>query len=278
MMQFVAILKGMTMTAICNKCKPASRKLKTSDVVDIMTDTTATADELAARYGIQRQTVYNICAGRKWKHITLDPQYTLRKFEPVKRKVNKKLTDEQVIEIITDKVSSPAEMAKRYNVSKYIIYSIHKRLLWKHITCDPQYTPRNFLAETKKLNVDIVTAIKNHDVTDLKSVAKEYGVSLKYLKKLRDHNYIDAWKTIPTKEYISPIKYRKKLTDDEVIGIISHVKERVKIVARKYDVHPKTVSNLRIGRLKKHITLDLNYNKWLEAKHVKTSQNQNCVA
>ncbi len=189
---------------------PNFRNLKLTEeaVIDIITDTTATADELAARYGIQRQTVYNICNGKKWKHITLDPKYT----------------------------------------------------------------PRNFKLERKKLNVDIVTAIKNHTVTDLKAVAKEYGVALKYLQKLRDPNYIDAWKTIPTKEFKPSFLWRKRLTDEEIIGICSE-QGPMKVVARKYNVHPSTVKDLRNGRKHKHITCDPRYAYKKGNDHVQTGGN-----
>mgnify|MGYP006275123679 CR=1 FL=1 len=110
----------------------------------------------------------------------------------------KKLTEAAVIDIMTDKVSSAKKLAERYGVSTHIIYKIHKGEAWKHISCDPQYTRRNFLQEKRKLNENIVRDIKNGVVTDLYAVAKEYNVKRKYLVGLLNKNRIqESWKTIP---------------------------------------------------------------------------------
>ena len=64
-----------------------------------------------------------------------------KKFKP------KKLTDEQVIDIMTDKTASAKELAERHGINLGQIYKMHKGLIWKHITCDPKYKPRNFIQE-----------------------------------------------------------------------------------------------------------------------------------
>lgn len=115
------------------------------------------------------------------------------------RKVSKKLTDAAVIDIMTDRTSSAKELAARHGVNSTQIYQIHKGNLWKHISLDPKYTPRDFKAERLKITLDVVTKIKNNEITDYHAIANEFGVTVKYLKKLRDKNYIGSWKTIPVK-------------------------------------------------------------------------------
>lgn len=169
----------------------------------------------------------------------------------------KKLTDEAVIEIMLDKVSSAKEMAAKHGVGKTQIYAIHQGLMWKHISCDPQYTRRDFKQERKKLNLDIVTKIKNNEITDLKAVAEQYGVRLKYLWRLRDPNYIGSWKTIPVKGHVPLKKWRKKLTTEEVIGIYCDRTSSNPVLAKKYNVHHKTISEIRNGRRRTEITSKL---------------------
>ena len=115
------------------------------------------------------------------------------------RKVSKKLTDAAVIDIMTDKTSTAKEMAARYGIDSTQIYQIHKGKLWKHISLDPKYTPRNFKAESTKITLDIATKIKSNEIKDYDAIAEAYGVTVRHLKKLRNKNYIGCWKTIPIK-------------------------------------------------------------------------------
>lgn len=55
--------------------------------------------------------------------------------KPVGEEVNgSKLTKEEAIDIINDKVTPIAELARKYNVSKTNIRDIKKRLIWKHLS------------------------------------------------------------------------------------------------------------------------------------------------
>ena len=171
-----------------------SHKLTDADIIDIMLDKKSTLKEMASRYGISPTHVSNIRHGRKYKHITLDPQYSQQSFI---RKPQKKLTDASVIDILTDTSSTAKELAERHGVARMQIYDIHNGKIWKKVSCN--YKLRTF-EQAKKLNINIVTAIKNGEITDYEAVSKEYGVTVKHLKKLRQPNYIDCWKTIPIKK------------------------------------------------------------------------------
>lgn len=175
-----------------------------------------------------------------------------------KRNSAKKLTEEAVIDIMTDKVSSAKQIAARHGVNPTQIYDIHKGKTWKHISLDPQYTPRNFKAERLILDLDVVSRIKSGEITDFESISKQYGVSVKYLKLLRNPNYIDAWKTVPTTAQFPIKNYRKKLTKKEIISILAD-DSKADIVAEKYNIHVKTVWNLRAGYRRKEITCDPRY-------------------
>jgi DNA-binding Xre family transcriptional regulator len=175
-----------------------NKKLTDQDVIEIMKDYTSKSQELADRYGISESHVRNIQCGLKRKNISQNPEYARTIIR--KRNFAKKLSDPAVIDIMTDKVSSAQQLADKYGINVSQIYHIHAGHLWKHISCDPQYTRRNFKNESRKLNIDIVTKIKNNEVTDYNAVAKEYNVTAKHLKRLRNKNYYEAWKTIPIKD------------------------------------------------------------------------------
>ena len=176
-------------------------KLSDADIIDIMTDTLSTNKQLAARYNISDVYISNIRHGRKCKHISLDPKYKQPSYP---RKTAKKLTEAAVIDIMTDHKASAKELAARHGVALTQIYEIHKGKIWKHVTCN--YTPRKFDGQVRKLNVEIVTAIKNGEVTDYEAVAKEYGVTVEHLRKLRYVNYVYSWKTIPVKNKVLTIR------------------------------------------------------------------------
>lgn len=175
-------------------------KLTEQDVIAIMQDQTSTEKVLAQKYNVSEGYLGNIKRGLKWKHITCNPQYARTSKSEVKKNSAKKLTEQAVIDILTDTKASAKELAARHNVNVCQIYQIHKGKTWRHVS--KHYTLRNLRDEVKsrkKLNVDIVTAIKHNAITDLEAVAKEYNVTVKHLKKLRNPNYIDCWKTIRVK-------------------------------------------------------------------------------
>ncbi len=254
------------------------KNLTKQEVIDILSDKTSRIIDICKKFNINHKTVYKLRAGLTHKDITLDPKYKWDK--PMFRRLNnktKKFTDQEVIDIITDHTTDVNVLAERHGVDKRCIQNLYGGRTYKYITRKPEYYNTRRVFTSRVLNEEIVRAIKNNERTDFEAIAQEYGVSVKYLRQLRNPNNFDTWKFIPTpSENARKVFTRKPLTEEEVIGIISHVKEQVKVIARKYNVHPKTVSNLRIGRLKKHITLDLSLNKWLEARKNGTGRsNQN---
>ena len=256
-------------------------RLSDEDVIDVMTDKKASIKYLCKKYKIHHKTVYKLRKGERHKHITLDPRYKWSNpmYRCIKCK-SKKLTDQQVIDIITDHTTDVNVLAERYNVTRKIIQEVYAGKTYKYITQMPEYCENRRKFTCRKLTEDIVRAVKSGERTDFAAIAQEYGVTVKHIKQLRSPNNFDSWKFIPT-VYPSMKKdvIRNPLTEEEVIGIISHVKEQVKVIARKYNVHPSTVSNLRTGRLKTHITLNLSLNKWLESrKNVTGRRNQNGIA
>ena len=46
-----------------------------------------------------------------------------------------------------------------------------------------------------KLTMEVVEYLRNNEVVDLLSIAEEYGVTVKHLKKIRTKNYNGGWKT-----------------------------------------------------------------------------------
>lgn len=44
-------------------------KLSESDVKEILADETSSVAELAKRYGVARQTIYNLYKGNSWSHL-----------------------------------------------------------------------------------------------------------------------------------------------------------------------------------------------------------------
>ena len=112
------------------------------------------------------------------------------------RNFTKKLTDEQVIEILNDKTTDVDVLAQRYNVTRRLIGDVYAGRSYKYITRSPEYAENRRILKyaTRKLDEDIVRAIKNNERKDFEAIAQEYGVTVKHLKNLRNPNNFDCWK------------------------------------------------------------------------------------
>ncbi len=93
------------------------------------------AKDVAARFGVTEAVVYQIWRGDTWSNVTNNiPRMTYRKGACRKRTGPRKLSEEQVTDIFTSS-DSPRSLARRFNVSKQLIWAIKSGRIWKQITC-----------------------------------------------------------------------------------------------------------------------------------------------
>ena len=175
-----------------------------------------------------------------------------------------------VIDIMTDKTASAKELAERHGINLGQIYKMHKGLIWKHITCDPKYTPRNFIQEKRKIPYEVALAIKSNIPVDYEATGKKYGVNPKTLKRLRNPRYFDSWKTIPLVEGNErKCNARVKLTDKQVLEIVNDHKTHVKELAYRYRVSAKMIYRIYKGKAYEHITSHIENKRNLMDQHRK---------
>ena len=168
------------------------------------------------------------------------------------------LTDEQVIEIITDHTSTVPEIAAKYNITTNKVYALYGGKIYKWITRDPQYKKRTF-KQWSKIPREVAEAIKNSDNVDYEAISKQYNITVRYLKHLRYPSYFDSWKTIPVKDFSYKNNYKKPLTKDKIIAILADNKGSGTAVGNRHGVSKTTVLNLRNGVVHKKITRDPRY-------------------
>lgn len=91
---------------------------------------TMSMPRIAKKYGVSRDTIFDIKNGRSWKHLTKDIE--CEKIVRVKL-----LTEQEVIEIYKDlknNLKSIHELAKEYGVENYSISRIKRKTSWKSLT------------------------------------------------------------------------------------------------------------------------------------------------
>jgi hypothetical protein len=100
------------------------------------------AKELAARFGITEAVVYQIWRGDTWSDVTSDiERVTYRKRKRCKSS-SRKLSEDQAAHIF-ESADPPRSLARRFNVSKQLIWAIKKGRIWKHITAANNHAPTN---------------------------------------------------------------------------------------------------------------------------------------
>lgn len=81
----------------------------------------ATGKELAAEYGVEVDTIYDVWTGKTWKENAPVANY------------NAKLTDDQVKYIRSNRTLYARELAAMFNVSIGCIYSVQQGKTYKHV-------------------------------------------------------------------------------------------------------------------------------------------------
>lgn len=159
-----------------------------------------------------------------------------------------RLREPDVIEIIKDHTTPIPELAARYDVTVDTIHCVYGGRRWKHITQDPQY-PKRPKGHVRKIPEEVVRSIKNLEDVDFDTLAKQYDVSVKYLKQLRNPNRIDVWKHIYVKGYEDPNKIKKRTTlnKEQVTAIYRDRTSSNRHLGFKYKVNPRTISAIRHG-------------------------------
>lgn len=186
----------------------------------------------------------------------------MNKFRDTKRA---KLTDQQVIDILEDRNTDLATQAKKYGVAVDTIRKLFRRESYKHITANFDIN-RDKVKIIKKIDEDIVRAIRTYQRTDFDEMAKEYGVTTKYLKMLRCPSSLkDQWKHIDIvkpRNYKPPIQYLynpTKLNREAVIDIYQNRSVSYLDMAVKYKINFRHVQRIRSGGAWANITKELQH-------------------
>ena len=232
-----------------------NQKLTESQVIEIMKNETDSVSEIANQYGVHRETIRKIFNGSCWGHL----KYHMAGHDRNKAK-HRKLKEHEVIEILQNVDMSCSQLAARYHVHEDTIRCIIKGTRWNrlHHLKNPN-RPNDWTR--RKLTEDVVRAIKNFEVDDFDALAKEYGVSVRYLKQFRNPNFLCGWKYIPVKGYEDvnslPPKKTNKLSKSDVIAIYTNRTTKPTILARKYNVCSSTIYDILSGKKRTDITSNI---------------------
>jgi hypothetical protein len=156
-----------------------------------------------------------------------------------------KLNEQIVIEILSNPDAPIKETAQRYNINQTAIYNIFANITWKRIDRS-EYPKRKY--KHIKLTAEDVFAIRAVNRPSLTALANKYGISRAHVARLRDRNYPESWKDVP---FTFTTTY--KLTKKDVAEIRAMPNADRNWLAKKYDVHPATITKIRSGRMWKNI-------------------------
>lgn len=159
--------------------------------------------------------------------------------------MSRKLTEKDVIDILSRPNDSIQELATRHRISTHAIYEILGGRVWKSI--DRSLYPRR-KDNRRKLTADQVFAIRAENNPDIKALASKYNVSQHYIINLRDSNRFDSWKTVPH----TSTKVRK-LSPKQVAEIKGMPNVSKDYLVKKYGVHRTTIDKIRSGEMWKNI-------------------------
>jgi len=177
-----------------------------------------------------------------------------------------KLTEQQAIDILTlDKDLSLDEVAEKYNITYACAKDLRLRRSWQHLDIAKVASRCIMSDDTKaKLTADLINqTIPNEDL------CVKYGISMSSVQKLKhslgltDRN----GKQLKIREYVNgnkgkTLEYAQgtnnvncKLDADKVRDIKLRLanKESCASIGRLYDVSNVTISNIRDGKVWKHI-------------------------
>jgi hypothetical protein len=110
----------------------------TKDQAREIAGSSESANALAARFGITKAVVYQVWRGDTWSDVTKDIQRITYRKRACKKSGPRKLREEQVAEIFKSS-DFPRSLARRFNVSKQLIWAIKRGRIWKHITAANDY-------------------------------------------------------------------------------------------------------------------------------------------
>jgi hypothetical protein len=112
-------------------------KLNEGKVIYLVRDLRAgmTPTEAAEKYGVSTTTVSNVAKGRGWRHVHRQVVVREKKLKPMKRLVEKKLTDDQVREIRRRRSEGAlvVSLAGEFKVNPSFISSICHRRAYKDV-------------------------------------------------------------------------------------------------------------------------------------------------
>lgn len=171
--------------------------------------------------------------------------------------MSRKLTRNDVIEILNDDTSTITELATRYNVHIDTINKIYRRENWVHLY-DEYGCKRSGPKTKRKLTLEVVRSIKNLEPVNFEELAKKFNTTVKYLKGLRNPKRIHGWKYVPVKGYEDfsniPPTTPKKLNADMAIAIYCDRASSKKEISKKYNIQPATVREIQIGKRWRSVT------------------------
>ena len=169
----------------------------------------------------------------------------------------RKLTDEQVIELLADTTSSTKELTVRYNIALTSLYNILHRRSYKHLGGKP-VSNINRASGRHILNADKVSFIRNNPHIPAKELGKKYGVSGNCVAKIRINPCL--WKRVSADNISIPRK-RQWLSDENVIEIFNDKVSGVTKLANKFNVSKNYVYKIKQGKTRLNILkglLDVN--------------------
>lgn len=106
-------------------------KLRKSDIneIRIMRMNGVSYNDIAKKYNVNITTVESVIYGKTWSHVPFPQGYQYRKCSPAT------ITEDQVREIkkmLANNIRG-CEIAKHFNISKYIVHQIKHGITWKHV-------------------------------------------------------------------------------------------------------------------------------------------------
>lgn len=145
--------------------KKSLKEQDVRDILQLLVKGDKTMVEVAEQFGVHRMTIMDIKAGRTWGNLDV-----------VRPKVKKFLTDDQVMNIVTDINENPEvtyeQLADAYGVSLSTITAIRHGNTRKHLDLD--FKPRRETIEPE-LRAKMFDMIK--DGVSSPVIVKELGIS-----------------------------------------------------------------------------------------------------
>jgi Mor family transcriptional regulator len=166
----------------------------------------------------------------------------------------RKLTKEDVIEILSRHNDSEEELIKHYGISPVTLYKIFSNKTWKSI--DRSSYPKR-KDKRRKITEEQVFAIRAENSPNIKELALKYNLKESYILQLRDKNKINTWKTIPHTSTVSHKLSEKQVAEIKAMKV--YIKRNGKgtvnrsFIAKHYGITEQTVTSIMRNRRWKHV-------------------------